>query len=137
MAWVIDTCVLLDIRIGHPTDYANNAAACLEKHVSADLVICPISFVELAPIFHGDIDLEKSWLDSLAVSYLQKWQEADTIQSHQLWHEHIQRKRQGILIKRPIADILIAAFSLRFQGIITRNATDFRSIAPALKIIVP
>jgi predicted nucleic acid-binding protein len=39
--------------------------------------------------------------------------------------------------KRPIADVLIAAFADRFQGIITRNAAHFRNIAPALTIVEP
>jgi hypothetical protein len=32
---------------------------------------------------------------------------------------------------------LIAAFAERFQGIITRNAADFRNILPTLKVIEP
>jgi hypothetical protein len=48
MAWVIDTCVLLDIRIGHPAARAVAAADCLEKYAEAGLIICPITFVEMA-----------------------------------------------------------------------------------------
>jgi hypothetical protein len=36
-----------------------------------------------------------------------------------------------------VADVLIAAFARRFQGIITRNADDFRAIAPELTIVEP
>jgi len=36
-----------------------------------------------------------------------------------------------------VADVLIAAFAERFQGIITRNASDFRNILPTLRIVEP
>lgn len=42
-----------------------------------------------------------------------------------------------MVAKRPVADVLIAAFAERFQGIITRNATDFRNILPALTVVTP
>jgi hypothetical protein len=41
------------------------------------------------------------------------------------------------VVKRPVADVLIAAFAARFQGIITRNASDFRNILPNLVVIEP
>ena len=83
------------------------------------------------------MEAEKHWLDNLSISYQEDWQENDTIQSHRLWHDYIQLKRRGAVMKRPIADILIAGFALRFQGIITSNESDFRSIAPRLKIVTP
>ena len=36
-----------------------------------------------------------------------------------------------------LADVLIAAFASRFQGLITRNADDFLSITPTLQVIEP
>jgi predicted nucleic acid-binding protein len=49
----------------------------------------------------------------------------------------IKRAAEPQMPKRPIADVLIAAFADRFQGIITRNAAHFRNIAPALTIVEP
>ena len=49
----------------------------------------------------------------------------------------VDRRRRTQLAKRPIADVLIAAFAMRFQGIITRNLSDFQLIAPHLKIVAP
>ncbi|MBM3833050.1 MAG: type II toxin-antitoxin system VapC family toxin [Verrucomicrobia bacterium] len=39
--------------------------------------------------------------------------------------------------KRPLADILIGAFALRFDGLLTRNETDFRSVFSQLTIVSP
>lgn len=50
------------------------------------------------------------------------------------WNEYIQRKRQGQTRKRPIADILIAAFSRRFQRLITCNEVDFHNIDAGLNL---
>jgi len=65
------------------------------------------------------------------------WSPADTVLAHRLWHQHQVRRRQQLVVKRPVADVLIAAFAGRFQGIITRNATDFRNILPTLTVVEP
>ena len=49
----------------------------------------------------------------------------------------MKQKRQGTLPKHPIADILIGAFALRFQGILTRNSADFRKLIPTLTLAEP
>lgn len=137
MAWVADTSVLLDIRIGQPLEWAEASAACLEKHASEGLAVCPVTFIEMAPAFHGDLTAERAWLDALGISNREPWLEADTERSHALWHDFILRKRRKEAGKRPMADALIAGFALRFEGIITRNEADFRAIAPQLAIIAP
>jgi predicted nucleic acid-binding protein len=57
--------------------------------------------------------------------------------AHRPWNDHQLRRKSPPLEKRPVADVLIASFACRFQGIITRNATDFRNIAPKLPIADP
>ncbi len=39
--------------------------------------------------------------------------------------------------KRPLADILIGAFASRFDGILTRNEADFKTVFPSLAITAP
>jgi predicted nucleic acid-binding protein len=39
--------------------------------------------------------------------------------------------------KRPLADILIGAFTSRCDGILTRNKSDFRTVFPKLAITAP
>jgi hypothetical protein len=53
MALVLDTCVLLDLRLGDPT-HGQRAVSCLSAHASWGFVVCPVTLVELAPVFHGD-----------------------------------------------------------------------------------
>jgi hypothetical protein len=36
-----------------------------------------------------------------------------------------------------MADILIGAFAERFDGLLTRNESDFRSVFPTMPILVP
>ena len=137
MAWVVDTSVLLDIRIGLPVDTALRSAECLEAHADEGLVVCPITFIEMAPSFAGDFVAQQRWLDHLGVVSRDAWHEDDTKAAHQFWYDLIQRKRQGTSRKRPIADVLIAAFSRRYRGLITANESDFSMIAPGLPLIVP
>ena len=43
----------------------------------------------------------------------------------------------GEVGKRPIADVMIGAYALKHDGLITRNEDDFRSLYPTLKIFNP
>lgn len=135
MAWVVDTCVLLDVRLDDPT-FGRASAACLETHSPDGLHLCPVTFVELAPAFRGDVALQRLWLSELSIDFTDPWTVLDTQEAHRLWNDFIER-RQGLVAKRPMADVLIAAFALRHQGLITRNTRDFRSICPTLSLVEP
>jgi predicted nucleic acid-binding protein len=137
MAWVVDTSVLLDLRIGRPLEWAEASAACLESRAEEGLLACPVMFIEMVPAFHGDKWAERAWLDTLGISNREPWIEEDTERSHALWNALVERKRRGEAVKRPVADILIAGFALRFQGVITRNAPDFHAAAPHLTVLSP
>ena len=47
------------------------------------------------------------------------------------------KKRLQDVPKRPVADVMIGAFSSRFDGLITRNQNDFTPWFPKMKLIVP
>lgn len=136
MAWVVDTSVVLDIHTGDPV-FEPRSTACIQSHLADGLVICPVSFVEIGPGFGGDAVAARSFLRSVLISTAEAWTDADTDLAHQLWHRHQLLRRQGLPAKRPVADVLIAAFAMRFQGIITRNAADFRTVAPTLTLVEP
>lgn len=136
MAWVIDTSVILDLVTGDPT-FEPASTACLQAHLGDGLVISPITFVELGPSFGGDDVATEEFLKASHVGTSEFWTPADTLLAHRLWHQHQQQRRQLQAAKRPVADVLIAAFAQRFQGVITRNAADFRNLLPALQIVEP
>jgi hypothetical protein len=85
----------------------------------------------------GDDVAAGAFLKSSHIGTTEFWTPADTLLAHRLWHQFQQRRRQLQVVKRPVADVLIAAFAERFQGIITRNASDFRNILPTLRIVEP
>ena len=132
MAWVVDTSVLLDVRM-NDVIFGLASAQCLAAHLADGLVISPMTYVELAPAFNGDVRLQEEFLDRNGVGWLDPWTHADTENAHQLWAAHIKRKRAGQGSKRPVADVFIEAFAKRFQGLITRNPTDFKTVA----VVVP
>jgi predicted nucleic acid-binding protein len=132
MAWVVDTPVLLDIHLDDPT-FGNRSGQCLMRYLPDGLVICPVSYIELAPAFSGDSSLQQAFLQEAGVDWLQPWTLLDTAASYQLWANHIAKKRAGRESKRPVADILIEGFAQRFQGIITRNPKHFSFVA----VVVP
>ena len=136
MAWVVDTAVLIDVFEADAA-FGLRSARCLDRHRAAGLVVCPVSYVEFAPACNGDPSVEEDFLGRLQVNWLEPWVWRDTATAHRLWHDHIRVKRGGAAVKRPIADILIASFAHRFDGLITRNAAHFRRLCPELKIVEP
>ena len=126
MAWVVDTCVLLDIHSADP-QFAQSSADCLVNHLSDGLIISPVTYVELAPAFKGNTKLQEQFLAEVGVEWPSPWILQDTVNAHRLWFSHIEKKRRGSESKRPIDDVFISAFAQRFQGLITRNPKDFES----------
>jgi predicted nucleic acid-binding protein len=136
MAWAVDTCVLIDVLDADP-DHGRSSAALLARKLAAGLVICPVSYVELAPAFNGSPTLEEEFLAGVGVDCRQPWTWQDTLAAHRAWNAHITRQRARRVLKRPIADILIGAFAGRFDGLVTRNGSDFRRAFPSLPIAEP
>jgi len=136
MAWVVDTCVLLDVLENDPAHGARSAKL-LGKKLGAGLLLCPVTFVELAPAFDGSAELQEEFCNGVGVAFREPWTFQDSRAAHASWAQHIRRRRTGAAPKQPIADVLIGAFACRFEGIITRNASDFRRLFPSLQIAEP
>lgn len=134
MAWVVDTCVLLDIAEDDRRHVSRSINA-LTRHLRDGLTVCPVSVIELAPRFGGDLMALRKFLAGCGVQNSEPWMEADTEKAAEIWTSYIQLKRAGKSDKRPMADILIGAFAERRSGLITRNPNDFTKVFPKLKII--
>jgi predicted nucleic acid-binding protein len=136
MAWVVDTCMLIDVLEDDPR-FGRASALTLDSYAAEGLVVCPITYAELSPAFLGDTALQDEFLHGVGVDFRHDWTWADTLCAHEAWHRFIERKRGQSLARRPLADVLIGAFASRYQGLITRNTDDFASIFPDLKVGVP
>ncbi|HLX09941.1 MAG TPA: type II toxin-antitoxin system VapC family toxin [Thermoanaerobaculia bacterium] len=133
MSWVVDTCMLIDVLDDDPR-FGRASALTLDSYAEDGLVVCPLTYAELAPAFQGDTALQDEFLDGIGADFRQDWTWPDTLLAHHAWHRHIHRKRRRNLPRRPIADVLIGAFASRFQGLLTRNAADFAPLFPDLPL---
>lgn len=136
MAWVVDTCVLLDVLEDDP-DFGASSAAALDARVAEGLRVSPVTYTELAPAFDGDCRLQDEFLAGVGIELPTHWEWPDTLAAHAAWDRFIRLKRQGSATRRPLADILIGAYAARRTGLITRNPSDFEPIFPDLAIAVP
>jgi len=136
MAWVVDTCAVLDVLENDPL-YGLGTARRLRLMRSDGLVVCPVSVVELGPAFLGDLRQQKEFFDLVGFDGTQSFTMADTEAAHTGWDRYVRAKRKGLAARRPVADILIGGFAMRFQGLVTRNPSDFAPWFPNLKIIAP
>ena len=136
MAWVVDTCLLIDVAEADPA-FGVASAKLLDLKRAEALTICPVTYVELAPVFNGDQTAQKEFLFNLGVTWPEAWTQADTEEAHRAWHRYVTARRATKAPKRPLADILIGAFASRCDGILTRNEGDFRQVFPSLIIAVP
>lgn len=136
MAWVVDTCLLLDVALDDTVHY-EDAEQLLTIRRQDGLVICPVTLVEIAPAFMGNLSDAKEFLASIAVESDEPWTAADTASAFAAWYRCVLRRRQTRSPRRPIADIQIGAFASRFDGLLTRNTSDFRPTFPNLRILEP
>lgn len=136
MAWVVDSCVLLDIAL-EDARWGRASAQVLDARLTEGLVVCPVSTIEIAPEFGGDIEVVRKFLAILGARGDAPWLDADTREATRAWSAYVAARRAGHGRKRPIADIMIGAFAARHDGLITRNPDDFRPWFPKMKIIGP
>ncbi len=133
MAWVVDTCVLIDV-LEHDPQFGASSAEALDAHGPDGLVVCPITYAELSPAFEGEKALQEEFLIGVGIDFRQDWDWEDTLRAHRAWGDQVRRRRDRQLPKRPLADILIGAFASRFQGLLTRNPSDFAPVFPSLNL---
>ena len=136
MKWVVDTCVLIDV-LEHDPAFGGPSADLLEKSLRDGLVICPVTMVELAPAFDGNLEIQKHFLEQVGIDFTNPWTFADTECAHKAWNAYVQARRVSDAPKRPLADLLIGAFAFRHKGLVTRNPADFRRWFPKLKLRQP
>ena len=109
----------------------------LQAKLDDVLTIAPLTYVELAPEFNGDVEAQNAFLDGMWIQRDFGGSEETVIAAHKAWYEHVLRKRKGEARKRPIADIMIGAYAMQKGGLITRNEVDFRSLYPNLTLFNP
>ncbi len=136
MPWVVDTCLLIDVAEDDP-QFGKRSARLLDRRRSTGLLVAPVSYVELAPLFNGVIEAQNEFLESIGVHWTHNWTSPDTVTAYGAWHRYIARRRRGGISKRPIADILIGAFAMRFDGLLTRNIKDFGGLFSDLHLEEP
>lgn len=136
MAWVVDTCLVIDVLDADPV-FGKESAVLLDGKLQAGLVLCATGFIELAPAFLGDRNQQMTFLRRVGIDFLQPWDWQDTLAAHQGWNRYVLRKRKESIPRRPIADLQIGAFSQRFEGLLTRNSQDFAPFFLGLKILEP
>ena len=137
MSMVVDTCVILDILQGDPI-FGEASARTIDQYAEGGLIISPLTYVELSPAFLGDETRERDFLFEIGIDLPPILGEGDLSFAHAAWNSHIQRKRSGKEAKRrPVADVMIGALAQANDGLITRNAEDFRALFPSLNIITP
>ena len=135
--WVVDTCVLIDLLRQDDT-FATLVADALDLKRSEGLTIAPpLTYIELAPALGGDVRAQDYFLSEIGIGFDFEGRKDVVLSAHQAWYNHIQRKRKGEVLKRPIADVGIGAYAVSKGGLITRNEDDFRTLFPCLTIFNP
>jgi predicted nucleic acid-binding protein len=133
MAWVVDTCLLLDVLDDDPS-FGESSAICIERYQHDGLTVCPVTLIEMAPAFLGDWRQATEFMRQVGIDQAEGWITADTHAAFTAWNRQVELKRAGKTGRRPVADVQIGAFALRHQGLLTRNMGDFKRWFPSLKM---
>ena len=133
---IVDTCVLIDIADDDP-EFAERSLECVERRLKAGLIVSPVSYVELAPVFDGSRRLLDEFLTGLGIDASATFEHSDRNVAFSSWARHISQRRSRRVARRPVADVLIGALAMRHDGLITRNGGDFLSLYPTIHIVDP
>ena len=99
MPWVVDTCLVIDVLDADP-EYGAISADLLDGTSTEGLLLCPVSFIELAPAFGGELKRQEHFLRQINVDYTQDWTWVDTCAAFAGWHRYITLKmKRSQLIK--------------------------------------
>src|SRR5207237_9825723 len=109
--WVVDTCILIDVAEDDP-QFGKRSARLLDRRRSTGLLVAPVSYVELAPLFNGVIEAQNEFFESVGVHCTHSWTWPDTVAAHGAWHHYIHRRHRNRIRKRPIDNILIVDFHM-------------------------
>ena len=134
MPVAVDTCILLDIALNDPI-HGVTSADTVSRYVDRGVVICPVTFVELAPQFDGELSELRYFLGELGIDYDQAFSGEDRDVAAAAFTRYRASRKNQTSPKRPVADILIGAFACRFDGLLTRNQADFRILFPELELV--
>ena len=133
---VVDTCILIDIADDDP-EFAGSSVECVAARVEQGLLISPVSYVELAPVFDGSRRLLDQFLTGLGIDPSAGFETTERDLAFAAWARHISERRARRVARRPVADVLIGAMAMRHKGLITRNGADFLALYPKLRIVDP
>ena len=133
---VVDTCILIDIADDDP-EFAGRSVECVAARVEQRLVVSPVSYVELAPVFDGSRRLLDQFLAGLGIDPSPAFDATDRDLAFAAWARHISARRSRRVARRPVADVLIGAMAMRHKGVITRNGADFLALYPKIRIVDP
>ncbi len=78
MAWIVDTCLLIDVAEADP-NFGIASAALIDSKRTEGLAVCPVTYVELAPVFNGDRSAQNEFLLKLGANWPEAWTPADTV----------------------------------------------------------
>ena len=93
MAWIVDTCMLIDVAEGDP-QFARRSARLLDRRRPAGLLIAPVSYIELSPLFEGREAAQNDFLEGIGVHWTHGWIWPDTIAAHRAWHNYLLKRRR-------------------------------------------
>ena len=140
MAWVVDTCLLIDVAEADPR-FGIPSARLLDRQWPDGLLICPVSDVELAPVFNADDSLQEQFLHSLAASFHHGCQAAGESGGGPPQSKTLTRRSRRFRRRVSVLDCAspLALFPAPTRGrfIFTRNEADFRQLFPTLKVLTP
>ena len=83
--WVVDTCVIIDVLSGDG-EFATQSADAIDAKRADGLEIAPITYVELAPSFLGDVAKQDMVLSGLGITCDFAGNRDAVLSAHKAWY---------------------------------------------------
>lgn len=130
---VVDACLLLDIAENDPR-YGASSAALVDKYVSRGLLISPVAYFALAPVFNGDRILQNEFLHTCGVMLATNQPSDITAIAYRAWANYSlsHLDQEGMTAFIPFLE---GALALCHSGLLTRRGELFHKLFPDMNII--
>ena len=136
MKYLVDPQLILDV-LESEGEWAGKVAALFERHRGDELILAPTSYVSLSPAFMGIRSMQDRFLETVGIRVTRNAPAKVMDAAYSAWSRYQQDYPRVAGGSSVFDQLYIGAYALLFDGILTRNATLYRTYFDSLNIIEP
>lgn len=134
--YVVDPRLVVDVLEGDP-EWGVKSAALFDAHRKDELLLVPISYLSLGPVFMGIRTMQDEFLANLGITVASKFPIETMNAAYKAWCDHLADNPNAKGPGSAFDSLYIGAYALLYDGILTRQGDLYRRYYPTLRVFEP